>query len=266
MVYPFSCHNYDLRYWLASAGIHPDHDINLVVVPPPLIADALKSKRIDGFCVGEPWNSVAVAESNGVILKTKAEMWPLSAEKVLAFTVAFATANRAVTEAMTCTILEACQWLEQPGHRQAAAKVLSDDRYVGVPEHLLLPVYTDRLARERGYATAPSSSAIVFSGDHANFPWPSYAMWLLTQMIRWGQVRTPFALSEIARTVYATDVYRRAAQHLGVNAPAEDFRLETAGEFFRDHPFDGRTPLAYLRGQRLRDDSVDLARFRDHAT
>src|SRR5690606_2879201 len=61
VVHPFSSHNYELRYWLAASGIHPDRDVELMIVPPPLMADALAAGRIDGFCVGEPWGSVAVA-------------------------------------------------------------------------------------------------------------------------------------------------------------------------------------------------------------
>ena len=61
MVYPFSCHNYELRYWLAACGIDPDRDVRLVVLPPPLLVDALREGQIDGFCVGEPWNSLAVS-------------------------------------------------------------------------------------------------------------------------------------------------------------------------------------------------------------
>ena len=98
MVYPFSCHNYDLRYWLAAAGVDPDNDLNLVVVPPPLIAESLKSGRIDGFCVGEPWNSVAVADGSGTIIATKAELWAASPEKVLGMRAAFVDGSRGVAE------------------------------------------------------------------------------------------------------------------------------------------------------------------------
>lgn len=61
MVYPFSCHNYELRYWFAAGGIDPDRDVRLVVIPPPLLVDALRAGQVDGYCVGEPWNSLAVA-------------------------------------------------------------------------------------------------------------------------------------------------------------------------------------------------------------
>ena len=83
MVYPFSCHNYELRYWLAAAGIDPDRDVRLVVIPPPFLVDALRAGQIDGFCVGEPWNSVAVDAGVGAIVTPTTAFWPLSPEKVL---------------------------------------------------------------------------------------------------------------------------------------------------------------------------------------
>jgi len=90
VVHPYSSHNYELRYWLAASGIHPDRDVELVIVPPPLMADALAAGRIDGFCVGEPWGSVAVASEEGRIATVKARYWPRSPEKVLGVTEAWA--------------------------------------------------------------------------------------------------------------------------------------------------------------------------------
>src|SRR6185436_9409293 len=84
MVFPFSTHNFDLRLWLAAAGIHPDRDVRLVAIPPPLMVESLRAGHVDGFCVGEPWNSVAVAQSLGRIVTTKSQLLPRSVEKVLA--------------------------------------------------------------------------------------------------------------------------------------------------------------------------------------
>jgi ABC-type nitrate/sulfonate/bicarbonate transport system substrate-binding protein len=90
MTFPFSNHNFDLRYWLAFAGIHPDRDVRLVAIPPPLMVDSLRAGLVDGFCVGEPWNSLAVAQGLGCIVATQAQLFPHAAEKVLAMRAAFA--------------------------------------------------------------------------------------------------------------------------------------------------------------------------------
>ena len=81
VVHPFSGHNLELRYWLSSCGINPEEDIEIVIVPPPLMPDALASGQIDGFCVGEPWNSVCVSKGHGRIITTKSEVWKSSPEK-----------------------------------------------------------------------------------------------------------------------------------------------------------------------------------------
>ena len=83
VVHPHSGHNYELRYWLAACGIDPDRDIEIVILPPPLMADALGAGNIDGYCVGEPWNTAAVARGLGRIATVKAAIWRASPEKVL---------------------------------------------------------------------------------------------------------------------------------------------------------------------------------------
>ena len=83
VVHSHSVHNFELRYWLAACGIDPEKDVEIVIVPPPLMPDALGTGQIDGFCVGEPWNSVAVQNNSGVIATVKAAIWKSSPEKVL---------------------------------------------------------------------------------------------------------------------------------------------------------------------------------------
>ena len=78
MVFPFSNHNFDLRYWLAAAGVHPDRDVRLVAIPPPLMVESLRAGHVDGFCVGEPRNSLAVEEGIGQIVLTKSQIFPRS--------------------------------------------------------------------------------------------------------------------------------------------------------------------------------------------
>ena len=83
VVHPFSGHNYELRYWLAACGIDPERDVDIVIVPPPLMADALAGATIDGYCVGEPWSTAASSVGIGRIVTVKAAIWRSSPEKVL---------------------------------------------------------------------------------------------------------------------------------------------------------------------------------------
>src|SRR5690606_23106060 len=179
-VHPFSCHNYLLRYWLAAGGIDPDHDVNLIVVPPREMPGQLAAGRIDGLCVGEPWNEVAAARGNGLVLLNGYAIWQNAPEKVLAVRADWAAANPRTHAALLRALLRASLWLEEPAHRTEIIALLAR------PEYLDLPQGTIHAGLERG--------AHVFHRYAATFPWRSHALWLLSQMIRWGQIDGAFDL------------------------------------------------------------------------
>ncbi len=125
-VFPTATHTYELRYWMASAGINPDRDVRLVVVPPPQMRAHLESGDVDGFCVGEPWNAAVVHAGIGRTLITKYELWNNSPEKVLGVTREWAEQYPHTHRALLMALLEAARWLDQPNCRREAAA-----RYVG---------------------------------------------------------------------------------------------------------------------------------------
>lgn len=264
MVYPFSCHNYDLRYWLAAAGVDPDNDVNLIVVPPPLIAESLKAGRVDGFCVGQPWNSVAVAEGNGVIVATKSELWAMSPEKVLGVRETWAARNPGLVSALVRALVTAGQWLDDPANRREAARILARPAYVGVSEEILLRPLIGPLVCGGRQADVPDPDLVVFSRGAANFPWHSHAVWLMTQMIRWGQTREPFSLKALAARVFRTDLYRAAVAGMDVAVPEADEKPEGAGPahaFFGGETYDPAAALAYLHTLKIRSSGADLDAF-----
>lgn len=249
IVFPMSMHNYLLRYWLAASGIDPDHDVNLIVVPPPQMTERLQLGHIDGFCVGEPWNSAAESEGCGRTLLAGHELWRDAPEKVLGVTREWAEAYPGTHRALVAAVLEASRWLDEPHNRERAAGILSDARYVGVAEPLLC----------RSLCDAAFHS---FFREHAAFPWRSHAMWLLTQMLRWGQVQHSIDLRGVAESVYRTDVFRDAAAAVRIAAPLEDYKREPAEVFMDRRAFDPGDPLGYLDGQgiaRLRVPRHELA-------
>jgi two-component system, oxyanion-binding sensor len=265
MVYPFSCHNYDLRFWLASAGIDPDNDVNLIVVPPPLLAESLKAGRVDGFCVGQPWNSVAVEQGHGVIVATKNELWPMSPEKVLGVRETWAGENVALLSDAMRALVAACQWLDEPDNRREAASILAEPRYVGVPEEILQRPLTGRLKRGGGAPEIVDADAVVFHRHTANFPWRSHAVWIITQMIRWGQVREPFDILALAERVYRPDLYRAALKGAGVEIPEADYKSEGGqSAFFGGETFDPQAAIGHLRALPIRSAGTDLEAFAEH--
>ena len=264
MVYPFSCHNYDLRYWLAAAGVDPDNDVNLIVVPPPLTAEALKAGRVDGFCVGQPWNSVAVAQGKGVIVATKSELWMRSPEKVLGVREAWADGNPALVAGLIRALVAACRWLDEAHNRREAARILAQSAYVGLPAEVVERPLTGALACGGRQKDILDADLVVFHRGLANFPWRSHALWLMTQMIRWGQVREPFDLKALAEQVFRTDLYRSAVAGMDVPVPAADSKTEGADSgsvFFGGETFDPDAALAYLDKLAIRNAGTDLNAF-----
>jgi nitrate/nitrite transport system substrate-binding protein len=226
MVYPFATHHYELRYWLAAAGIDPDVDVRLLVVPPPRMVESLERGAIDGFCVGEPWSSLAVARGLGRIVVTKYEIWNNSPEKVFAVDCSFAERHPEIHRATLRALIEAAIWADAAENRAEVARILADPRYVGVPERVLAAALSGILVCAPEMAPVHQPDFHVFARYAASFPWVSHASWLLVQMLRWGQVAEPIDVLATARSVYRPDLYREAARELGVGAPAIDLKSE----------------------------------------
>lgn len=217
MVYLYSSHHYLLRYWLASAGIDPDRDIQLCVVPPPQMVAQLKAGHIDGFCVGEPWNTQAVALEVGRTLLCSNQIWNNHPEKVLGVTRPWAEQHPETHKALIKALIEACRWLADSANSEEALSLLAQVQYLGLPETVLKPSLT-----------GAADGCNIFYRYAATFPWVSHAEWFLTQMIRWGQLDQPVDLAEVASTVYRPDIYREAARKIGEPYPLIDRKTENA--------------------------------------
>lgn len=260
IVYPFSAHNYDLRYWLASAGIDPDNDVNLVVVPPPLIVASLASGRVDGCCVGEPWNSVAVSEGIGEIVATKSELWARSPEKVLGVRESWAEGNMDLLHRLIRALVSSASWLADPENRAKTATILARETYVGVAADILNKPLTGDMELGSGRAMHVDDM-VLFQRGGATFPWYSHAIWFLTQMIRWGQVRQPFSVRNVAERVYRPDIYREAVAPLGLSMPASDIKRDDGEVFFDDATFDPSAPIDYIAQHPIRSAATDLTEY-----
>lgn len=240
-VYPFSGHNYELRYWLAGSGIDPDADVRITVLPPPSMVDALTRGRIDGFCVGEPWSSIAVDGGIGTIVTTKSALWRQSPEKVLGMQEAFAMRQPERVAALVRAIWRAGAWLSDPGHVEAAAELLARPGYVGVAPEVIARSLSCRIVCERGKAPVHVPDFLVFSAHAANFPWRSHALWFYSQMVRWGQVDFDQAAARRAWNVYRPDLYRAALEGTGADLPSAGAKVEGALTI--------ETPVASRRGR-----------------
>jgi two-component system, oxyanion-binding sensor len=235
MVYPFSCHNYELRYWLAACGIDPERDVRLVVIPPPFLADAMRERQIDGFCVGEPWNSVSVSSGIGTIVTPTTAIWPRSPEKVLGCRASWAKGNSPKLDALIRALHRASLWCEDPANHSDLAHMLAAGRYVGAPAELLHAALANRLPLTPKAVSTPLPDFYMSARHAATFPWVSHAMWFYAQMVRWRQIEPAAEHLTTVRATYRPDIYRRALQPLGVDIPADDCKSEM---FFDDVIFE----------------------------
>jgi NitT/TauT family transport system ATP-binding protein len=235
MVFPFSCHNYLLRYWLASAGIDPDRDVRLVVLPPPLLVDALRSGQVDGFCVGEPWNSLAVSAGIGCIAALTSDIWPLGPEKVLGMRRDWGERHPEQVAALVRAIDAASRWCDDAANRADLALLLSEPRHVGVPAGILLAALEGRLPFAQGAAPISRPDFLTFSRHHATLPRPEHAAWFHSQMLRWSQVAAGEGQLDQARSSYRPDLYRSALSGTAQAAGLPE-GLEEAIRFFDSPP------------------------------
>jgi len=240
-VFPYSMHGYELRHWLASAGVTPDRDVRIPVVPPPLMVSELEAGAIDGFCVGEPWNSLAQIRGAGVMLVAIEDVWPGAPEKVFAVNERWLERNRETHRALLRALVTAARWCDHVEHRGELARLLSAQRYVDAPREALLPALT---GAKRFYQ---------FHASHANFPWRSHAMWAVTQMLRWRQLEKPLDIRAAAARVVRAELYREVARDLGLDAPEQDEKSESiAGE-----RFEPQRAAEYATSFAIADSAVD---------
>ena len=248
--FPTGTHAMWLSYWLASLGIDPLRDVRLITVPPPQMVAGMRSGDMDGCCVGEPWNAVAVADEVGFTVATSQEVWPDHPEKVLGATQEFVRACPNTTRAVMAAVLEACRWIDaSQGNRIATAGTLASatcvDTTVGTILPRLLGEHDDGLGARRSDAHPMAFHA----AGQVNFPWLSDGMWFLTQLRRWGLLREDPDYAAVAGAVNRVGLYREVADTLGVAVPGALTRSST---LLDGRVWDGSDPKGYADGFEIR--------------
>lgn len=267
VVHPFSAHNFELRYWLSSIGISPDDDVQIKIIPPTLMADALNAGQIDGFCVGEPWNSLAVSEGFGKVITTKSAIWASSPEKVLAVRSDWADKNQDALDALLVAMVKAAKWCSTQQNFERLAKILSMDLYLNMPIDLVLGALNGLLSSSASVNCDDKLPFLEFYDNAATFPWQSHALWLYSQMVRWGHLEHSSENAEIARTSFRPDIYRAALKSTDAIIPSGNAKVEGALKtrtavgaasktlylgpdgFFDDHVFDPDQIDSYIQRQ-----------------
>ena len=246
--FPTGTHALWLYYWLASFGVHPFRDINNITVPPPQMVSNLTVGNVDGFCVGEPWNALAIANGIGFTVATSQTIWPDHPEKVLAASDGFASGRPDAARALVMAVLEACRELDTPPGRVEAARVLAAPAYVNVPVEILAGRLTGDYEDGRGGRWQDTNPMRFHADGEVNYPWLSDGMWFLTQFKRWGLLPEHPDYLAVARRVNRTGLYREAATALGIALPDGDMRHSVLMDGLA---WDGSEPAAYADGFRI---------------
>jgi NitT/TauT family transport system ATP-binding protein len=217
---------------MAAAGVDPDEDVRLVVLPPPYMVDSLASGQVDAFCVGAPWNSVAVDLGVGHILHFVSDILVRAVEKVLAVRQDWSEKNAGVVTALVRAHIRAAEFIEQPQNRAEAARILSAPERIGVDADVIQRTLDGRLKISPDGTMRESNRYLLVGREGAARPDPVQAAWLYAQMVRWGQTAISAAALKTAMGVFRPDLYDAALGRAGAPSGASGAIGAFAGPAF----------------------------------
>jgi nitrate/nitrite transport system substrate-binding protein len=232
MTFPPGTHAMWMRYYLAAGGINPgnaagaDADVSLITVPPPQMVANMKVGKMDGFCVGEPWNAKAIGEEIGFTSIATQGIWKDHPEKVCAFTEEFAARNPKTVKAVMKALHEAGVWLDQMENREEQARIVSAATYINCPPETILGRLMGKYDMGDG-RKIKDPDYMIFSDRNCNYPQAKYAKWWLTQLRRWGFVEGAPDYEGVAKQVMRADLYEEAMKEIGYVHGGADTKAET---------------------------------------
>ena len=245
ITFPPGTHAMWMRYYLAAGGINPDKDIALITVPPAQMVANMKVGKMDGYCVGEPWNARAIADKIGFTSVTTQDLWKDHPEKVCAFSAEFADKNPKTVKAALKGLHEASVWLDDLANRPEQCDIVSKPNFINCQKEIILGRLLGKLDYGDG-RTTQDEFYMHFSKRNCNFPQPAYAKWWLTQFRRWGMVPAAPDYEGVTKQVMRTDLYADAMKELGVTDRAQS---DAGWEMFDGVKFDPKGDLeAYAKG------------------
>jgi NitT/TauT family transport system ATP-binding protein len=195
---------------MAAGGVDPDEDVRLVVLPPPDMVESLANKHVDAFCVGAPWNSVAVDLGIGFILHFVSDILAHAAEKVLAVRGRWAEENPDVVARLVRAHRYAAGFVEDEDNRDEVAAVLAVPHRIDVAAEVIRRTLDGRMKVAPDGTVRMSDRYLIIGRNGASRPDPVQAAWLYAQMVRWGQAPLAVDLLAIAKAVFRPDLFDAA--------------------------------------------------------
>ena len=244
--FDYSMHNYLLRYYLAEHGLDPDTDVQLRSVPPPEMVANLRADNIDGFLAPDNICQRAIYDGVGFMHLLSKEIWDGHPCCSFAASREFITESPNSFAALTRAILDATAYASKAENRKQIAEAIAPANYINAPVTVLEQVLTGTYADGLGGVKTDAKRV-----DFDPFPWQSFAVWMLTQMKRWGQVKGEVDYKSIAEQVYLATDTRKAMAEMGLAPPASSYKsFSVMGK-----SFDPAAPEDYLNSFKIRKSS-----------
>jgi nitrate/nitrite transport system substrate-binding protein len=237
--FDYSMHNYLLRYYLAEAGLDPDTDVQLRVIPPPEMVANLRAGNIDGFLGPDPVNQRAVFDGIGFIHILSRDLWDGHPCCAFSTSKTFIAENPNTFLALSRAIIDATGFANKAENRKAIAEAIAPANYLNQPQVVLEQALTGTYADGLGNIVRQPLRA-----GFDPFPWESFGVWILTQMKRWGQIKGDVDYAGVARSVMLATDARKQMEGLGLAAPAANSKTFVV----MGKTFDPAQPEAYLAG------------------
>jgi nitrate/nitrite transport system substrate-binding protein len=241
--FDYSMHNYLLRYYLAEAGLDPDRDVQIRSVPPPEMVANLRADNLDGFLAPDPVNQRAVYDGVGFIHTLSKDLWEGHPCCAFAASRQFISTMPNTYGALLRAIIEATAYAAKPENRKEIAAAIAPANYLNQPVTVVEQVLTGTFADGLG-----SVRKVPDRINFDPFPWESFAIWILTQMQRWGQLKGEVDYQKVAREVFLATDARRLMKEAGLTPPS----TETRSFSVMGKPFDPSRPKEYLESFKIR--------------
>ncbi len=213
--FDYSMHNYLLRYYVAEHGIDPDTDIQIRAVPPPEMVANLRAENIDGFLAPDPVNQRAVFDGVGFIHILSKEIWDRHPCCAFAASKEFVTGTPNTYAALLKAIIDATAFAAKPDNRKQIAEAIAPANYLNQPVTVVEQVLTGTFADGLGNVRKVPDRI-----DFDPFPWESFAVWIMTQMKRWGQIKGDIDYARVAKQVFLATDTSKLMKEVGLTPPS----------------------------------------------
>ena len=259
--FPKANQEFWIRYWMAAGGVDPDKEVSLLTVPAAETVQGMRNGTMDLFSTGDPWPARVVNDNIGYMAATTAAIWPVHPEEFLAIRADWVNKNPNATVALLKGVIEAQQWLDKPGNKEEAAKILSSRNYFNVPEKVILQSLKGgfKIGIKKEPENNPRKAPLFWKSDRGviSYPYKSLTKWFLVESLRWKfypqAIKSIKDVEAINNRTVRPDLWRQAAQDLGVPAkeiPSGDSRGKE--KFFDGVVYDPANPQAYLNSLKIK--------------